>query len=219
MKMSLVEKETLLRRAYKECGIRVVGRSMTPVLTDSTLFLTNMILRPNFHILRKKYGLVNVYLNDECYHEEAVRNCGEPLIFVLISNLAADSSVDFVSMENTLKSHSNWMDSYDIVMDDRTCLVMHVFRVPRSYRDDYEHFLNGRFSYINKSLVANYDPMVREICNKTDASHKYWSEFYGIQIPMGQEYYSIYDIYNETFRYGMCEKKDLQLDEQQQIQI
>lgn len=84
---------------------------------------------------------VNAYLGDELvspwdYHNQHI---------VVVASGYQD--VYYENFEEQLKSHKNYVDSYDVV--EGGYFIGHVFKIPEEFLEDFELFLKGKYSKVS----------------------------------------------------------------------
>lgn len=141
----------------------------------TTLFLTRCIFSINFEAL-KKTGFVDSYTTDPAYDF----NKDKKLIFMLFKNkkLTVEDLTNIVGV--LAVKPVSIIHSYELIND--YCML--VVEFPKEYENDYEMFLEGRYSKLSEDFKENF-PDTREVFNEKNQR-------------VGEEYTIYYHIFNRT---------------------
>ena len=90
-------------------------------------------------------------------------------------------SIDFIKFERSLELMSQYETDYDYSDEHQ---VMFVFNVPEEHEEDYQLFLQGRYSqfseYLKQKILAFWqfdeNSLFYSILYKTEKINKYWEE-------------------------------------------
>lgn len=107
----------------------------------------------------------------------------------------------YENLEKLLISHEDYYFHDDINKGE---YILFCFLINENLSDTYNKILNGKYSEIDsnhKTMCINFwkNPSIFQILNKDEKFRVERSEFLGIEIPKGQEVWSIPDVNNETF--------------------
>lgn len=174
---------------------------------NSTEFLTPLILHnintnkevPMTYL--KKFGFINIYIDDFGLDSEIFewKKSKDPHLFMLFQPNYSD---EFLKTEMLFKSFAKWVDYYDL--DEEGQLVVHVFKVVDSFKEDFINFVNSNYSKLSENLQSLYNrKYILDIIQRTEEGKKLQSEKYGIdfnQYP-DVELLSKIDLSKEILRY------------------
>lgn len=93
---------------------------------------------------------VNAYLKDNEYSEDFYR----PLF--LLFKVDDFKDLKWVNTQTFLRNNSNYILEYDVGVKDGEYLVMFVYQVPETFKDDYYLFKHGAYSKLSKRLKDLY---------------------------------------------------------------
>lgn len=130
----------------------------------------------------RKYGFDQAYLNDTITN----RKYSFPVIYLRFYL----NNGEPLSINNYLINNRNFIDIYDLDINS----VVYVFKVPEIYLEDYEIFMQGKYSkHTNKFKQLFFeDPNFMAIFNKDPKLKSSLEEEIKMSIPDGAEVWSIW---------------------------
>jgi hypothetical protein len=177
--------------------------------TNSSLFLMYMI---GYKIFNMPPNFVNAFVNDRQHRH----NYNRPILFLFrvndINYQHRDKSWSY--FEEAMRNHSQFIEYYYAGHDGNHDLVMYVFEAPEIFHEDYDRFLEGKYSEFslafqdvfpktvilpNKSAVQ---PLLHyRVIQKDPVLKKQIEDIIDVDLPDSAELWDKPDVYGrETYR-------------------
>lgn len=107
----------------------------------------------------------------------------------------------FYEFEKKLLSSGKTLDYYDL--NEEECIF--TIQVEKEFHQDLEVFLQGKYSKFSEKLKNRMcypeQYLIRGVCDREEFARKAFSSYYGVEIPVNQEYCSIPVLKNEILNY------------------
>ena len=172
--------------------------------TYSTLFLL-----PSLGISLSDRYLARYFLN-AFIDDLAIKHDFQNPLFLLFQTSKFDEN--WKMYEKFLRNKENFVYEYNCGMKDEKFLVMFVFEFPSLFKEDYVHFLNGKYSsfsdfyckFIQKIIPLGGDQVENPAwgaIRKTDTLKAKIEDIIGQSISKYREYWPQYKPEREIYRY------------------
>lgn len=167
----------------------------------------------NFDLKTYYKYIKNTYVSDL---KNEYQNC-------LFVEIAFDfETPDFIKFEHSLKQNELFVKSYDLSEDS----VIYVFNFPEDYLDEYNWFLDGKYSqfsksakeliylthrrvYSDESFIIQYLVYLKQVLDRGAQLRKTLNKRLKVNLPEYAELESISDIINETINLEKNESKHI----------
>lgn len=173
--------------------------------TKTTLFMLQTIF-PNNSLMATEY-FVNAFIDDAKFKHLLHRP-----IFILFK--VEPGSTKWIMLAHKLRSKPEFTLEYFCGMQDKKHLIMMVFKVPDRYSNEYENFIDGKYSKFSedyKKLFPQHtyneraqpkESTIWQVLYKSDELKRNIERFFDTEFAPEDELWGIPEPKFEVYRYG-----------------
>lgn len=177
--------------------------------TKTTLFMLQTIF-PNNSLMATEY-FVNAFMDDDGYKHLIKR-----AIFILFK--VEPRNTKWMMLAQKLRSKPEFVLEYFCGMQDGKHLMMMVFQVPERWSQEYEKFIDGKYSKFSddyKKLFPQFtynekalpiESTIWRVVHKSDALKKEVENYFSVAFDPEDELWGMPELKFEVYRYDGTDK-------------